>query len=102
MTVVDKFRSLAAAGEPLPLDDGGEATIGVVHVDDAVRIMLEQPSRPGVSAENLSAGSVTVAGVAALAEGREPPVAPRCEFRSPFAYEHDLGGYLAAGPSSER
>ena len=36
-TVVDKFRRLAAAGEQLPLDDGGRATIGVVHVEDAAR-----------------------------------------------------------------
>src|SRR5439155_12699535 len=38
-TVVDKFRRLAAAGEPLPLDDGGRATIGVVHVEDAARLL---------------------------------------------------------------
>src|SRR3954470_974219 len=40
-TVVDKFRRLAAAGEPLTLDDGGRATIGVVHVEDAARILLD-------------------------------------------------------------
>ena len=28
-------------GEPLPLDGGGRATIGVVHVDDAARILLD-------------------------------------------------------------
>ena len=44
-TVVDKFRRLAAAGEPLPLDDGGRATIGVVHVEDAARILLDSPVR---------------------------------------------------------
>jgi nucleoside-diphosphate-sugar epimerase len=103
-TVVDKFRALAAAGEPLPLDDGGEATIGVVHVDDAARIMLEQPSRPGISVENVSAESLTVADVAAWVEGREPRGGARCEFRSPYAYRHSLRGYLAApaGRSSER
>src|SRR3954469_21899548 len=37
-TVVDKFRRLAERGEELPLDDGGRATIGVVHVEDAARI----------------------------------------------------------------
>ena len=46
-TVVDKFRRLAAAGEQLPLDDGGRATIGVVHVEDAARIMLDSPAGPG-------------------------------------------------------
>src|SRR3954452_24082000 len=34
-TGVDKFRRLAERGEELPLDDGGRATIGVVHVEDA-------------------------------------------------------------------
>ena len=33
-TVVDKFRRLAAAGEPLTIDGGGRATIGAVHVAD--------------------------------------------------------------------
>ena len=42
-TVVDKFCRLAAAGEPLQLDDGGKATIGVVHVEDAACIMLDRP-----------------------------------------------------------
>src|SRR3954451_20851952 len=40
-TVVDKFKRLAAEGQQLTLDDGGRATIGVVHVDDAARIMLD-------------------------------------------------------------
>ena len=34
-TVVDKFRRLAEAGAELTLDDGGRATIGVVHVHHA-------------------------------------------------------------------
>jgi nucleoside-diphosphate-sugar epimerase len=95
-TVVDKFRALAAAGEPLPLEDGGEGTIGVVHVDDVARIMLEQPSGDGVSVENVSAESLTVADVAALVEGREPRGGARCQFRSPYAYRHSLREYLAA------
>src|SRR3954451_7978087 len=68
-TVVDKFRRLAAAGEELTLDDGGRATIGVVHVEDVVRIMLDGPL-PG--AANVAAETVTVADVAALAQGQEP------------------------------
>ena len=60
------------AGQPLPLDDGGTATIGVVHVDDVARILLA--ARPaGVEAHNVVAETITVADVAALAEGREPP-----------------------------
>ena len=48
---MDKFRRLAAAGEELTLDDGGRATIGVVHVEDVARILLESPRAPGVSRE---------------------------------------------------
>ena len=69
-TVVDKFRRLAAAGEELPLDDGGRATIGVVHVEDAARILLESP-RSALEVENVAAETVTVAGVAALARGEQ-------------------------------
>ena len=94
-TVVDKFRRMAAAGEPLSLDDGGEATIGVVHVDDAARAMLSSPSRPGVSAANVAAESVTVADVAALARQQEPLGAPACTFETPFEYRHNLADYLA-------
>ena len=75
-TVVDKFRRLAAAGEELPLDDGGRATIGVVHVEDAARILLESP-RSALEVENVVAETMTVADVAALAarraDGRRSP-----------------------------
>jgi nucleoside-diphosphate-sugar epimerase len=92
-TVVDKFRRLAAQGQPLPLDDGGTATIGVVHVDDAARILLA--ARPaGVEAHNVVAETVTVAGVAALAEGREPPGGAAWTFATAFRYDHDVAGYL--------
>jgi nucleoside-diphosphate-sugar epimerase len=92
-TVVDKFRRLAAAGEPLPLDDGGGATVGVVHVDDAARILLDMDSG-GVSIENVAAESVTVARIAALAEGRDSTGEPACTFSSPFDYRHRLADYL--------
>jgi nucleoside-diphosphate-sugar epimerase len=91
-TVVDKFRRLAAAGEPLPLDAGGEATIGVVHVDDVARIMLDAP--PG--AANVAAESVTVADVAALARGELASGSPACTYLTPFSYGHRLAGYLGA------
>src|SRR3954453_454377 len=42
-TVIDKFRRLAAAGEPLTLDAGGQATIGAVHIDDVARLLLDCP-----------------------------------------------------------
>jgi UDP-glucose 4-epimerase len=89
-TVVDKFRRLAAAGEELPLDDGGRATIGVVHVADAARILLE--AKPG--AENVAAETVTVADVAALARGEEPAGGAAYTIASPFQYEHRLADYL--------
>jgi nucleoside-diphosphate-sugar epimerase len=95
-TVVDKFRMLAARGEALPLDDGGRATIGVVHVDDAARILLDaQPE--GIEAANVAAETATVADVAALAEGREPADGAAWTVRSPFRYRHRLAGYLGGG-----
>lgn len=95
-TVVDTFRRLARAGEPLPLEGGGRAAIGVVHVDDAARILLEADPREGVSAANVAAETVTVADVAALAEGREPAGDAPVRFLSPFAYHHRVADYLAA------
>ena len=92
-TVVDKFRRLASEGAPLPLDEGGRATIGVVHVDDAARILLEVPAT-GLIVANVAAETVTVADVAALAEGRPADSTPACTFESPFAYEHRLADYL--------
>ena len=91
-TVVDKFRRLAAAGEPLPLDDGGTATIGVVHVDDVARIMLDGPPS---GASNVAAETVTVAGVAALARGESPAGGASWTVASPFEYRHSLAEYLA-------
>jgi nucleoside-diphosphate-sugar epimerase len=89
-TVVDKFRRLAAAGEPLPLDDGGRAAIGVVHVEDVARVLLEPPH----GTHNVAAETVTVADVAALAEGREQAGEPACNFVSPFTYRHRVADYL--------
>jgi nucleoside-diphosphate-sugar epimerase len=92
-TVVDKFRRLAARGEPLTLDGGGRATIGVVHVADAARILLA--ARPaGVEAANVVAETITVADVAALAEGREPAGDAAWTFATPYTYEHRVAGYL--------
>ena len=93
-TVVDKFRRMAAAGEELTLDNGGRATIGVVHVDDVARVLLEQPAGPGISAANVAAETVTVADVAALARGEQPPGGATHTFSTPFEYEHKLAGYL--------
>jgi nucleoside-diphosphate-sugar epimerase len=89
-TVVDKFRRLATAGEDLTLDDGGRATIGVVHVDDVAKIMLVAP--PGLA--NVAAETVTVADVAALAKGEEPRGGATHTFSSPFEYEHSLAEYM--------
>jgi nucleoside-diphosphate-sugar epimerase len=89
-TVVDKFRRLAKSGEELQLDDGGRATIGVVHVEDAALILLA--ARPGV--ENLAAETLTVADVAALARGGEPAGGASFTVSSPFSYRHRLADYL--------
>jgi nucleoside-diphosphate-sugar epimerase len=89
-TVVDKFRRLAAAGEELPLDDGGRATIGVVHVEDAARILLAAQPR----IENVAAETLTVADVAALARGEEPAGEAAFTVSSPFSYRHRLADYL--------
>jgi UDP-glucose 4-epimerase len=93
-TVVDRFRRLAAEGRELPLDDGGRATIGVVHVADAARILLDSPSEPGVTAANLAAETATVADVAALARGEEADDAAAFTVKSPFEYRHRLADYL--------
>ena len=94
-TVVDKFRRLAAAGEPLPLDYGGRATIGVVHVEDVARIALGESGGNGVTTANLAAETVTVADVAALARGETPPGGASCRFESAYEYRHRLVDYLA-------
>jgi nucleoside-diphosphate-sugar epimerase len=87
VTVIDKFRRLAAAGEPLPVDDP-DAVLGAVHVEDAARILLEA----GPGTENVCAETMTVGQVAALARGEDPAGAPqpRWRYTSPFAYEHRL------------
>jgi UDP-glucose 4-epimerase len=90
-TVVDKFRRLALAGEELPLDDEGRATIGVVHVDDAAQILLE--ATPGTA--NVAAETVTVADVAALARGEQPRGHSTVRFVSQFSYVHRLEEYLS-------
>jgi len=91
-TVVDKFRRLAAAGEPLPID-APEATIGVVHLEDAARAFLDAPE---ATVENVAAETVTVGDVAALATGERPGGAASGTYLSPFDYRHTLAGYLTA------
>ena len=89
-TVVDRFRRLATAGEPLPMDDP-DAAIGVVHVEDAARILLDAPPR---CVENVAAETVTVGDVAALARGEQPRGRPACTFVSPFEYRHRVADYF--------
>ena len=93
-TVVDKFRRLAAAGESLPLDDGGRATIGVAHVSDVARILLGAPAGRGVTAENVAAETLTVADVAALAQGDVADGRAAWTYTTPFAYRHRVAEYL--------
>jgi nucleoside-diphosphate-sugar epimerase len=94
--VVDKFRRLASAGEPLPLERSGRAPIGVVSVDDVAQIMLESPCAGGITVDNLAAESVTVRDVAALARGEERSDTPPVTFSSPFTYRHTVADYLRA------
>ena len=94
-TVVDKFRRLAADGQPLTLDDSGRATIGAVHVADAARILLDAPHRPGIEVANVAADTISVADVAALARGQERTTPAAWEFATPFAYRHRVAEYLA-------
>jgi UDP-glucuronate decarboxylase len=93
-TVVDKFRRLVAAGEEPQLDAGGQATIGVVHVEDAARILLGTPSEPGVSVANVAAETVTVRDVARLARGEPAEDDPAWTVASPYSYRHMLTDYL--------
>jgi nucleoside-diphosphate-sugar epimerase len=94
-TVVDKFRRLAETDEPLPLDDGGGAPIGVAHVEDVARILHASPAATGVTVSNVAAESLTVADVAALARGGAQDGTPLCTYATPFAYEHKLADYMA-------
>jgi nucleoside-diphosphate-sugar epimerase len=95
LTVVDKFRRLVAAGDEPKLDDGGHATIGVVHVEDVARILLAAPSEPGIAAVNVAAETVTVRDVARLARGERAEDTPAWTVASPFSYRHKLADYLA-------
>ena len=105
-TVIDKFRQLAAAGEPLTLDGGGRATIGAVHVADAARLLLDcaVPEPGGVVAYNVAAETLTVADAAALAEGREPAGGAAWTVAPQLDYRHRVADYLggARGEAAER
>ena len=94
-TVVDKFRRRVAAGEEPTLDAGGSATVGVVHVEDAARILLAAPAESGISAANVAAETVTVRDLARLARGEPPEDDPGWTVTSPFAYRHAVRDYLA-------
>jgi len=94
-TVVDKFRRLVAAGEEPQLDAGGEATIGVVHVEDVARILLATPSSADSSTANVAAETITVRDVARLARGGQAEDAPAWTVASPFSYGHGLAQYLS-------
>lgn len=94
VTVVDTFRRLVAAGEELRIDDP-RATIGVVHVADAARILLDEAPAAGDSrVANVAAETVTVGDVAALARGEAPAGDAPCSYVSPYAYEHALEDHL--------
>jgi nucleoside-diphosphate-sugar epimerase len=95
-TVIDKFHRLAATGSELTLDGGGRATIGAIHVADAARLLLDcdVPAPGGVASYNLAAETLTVADVAALAEGRTPAGGAAWTVASQLEYEHRVAEYL--------
>ncbi|MEA2272452.1 MAG: UDP-glucose 4-epimerase [Solirubrobacteraceae bacterium] len=94
-TVVDKFRRRSAAGESLQHDDGGAAPLGVAHIDDVARILLDDaPLEGGTTAANVAAETVTVADVAALARGESPQGGAAWTCATPFTYETRLADYL--------
>jgi nucleoside-diphosphate-sugar epimerase len=95
-TVIDKFQRLAAAGSELTLDGGGRATIGAVHVADAARLLLdcEVPAPGDVASYNVAAETLTVADVAALAEGRAPAGGAAWTVAPQLEYEHRVAEYL--------
>ena len=88
-TVVDKFRRLAEAGLELTIDDPA-TTIGVVHVEDAARILLEA----GPGAANVVGETLTVGDVASLVRGEPTTGTPTCTYSSPFEYRHGVRSYL--------
>lgn len=88
-TVVDKFRRLAEAGLELTIDDPA-TTIGVVHVEDAARILLEA----GPGAANVVGETLTVGDVASLVRGEPETGTPTCTYSSPFEYRHGVRSYL--------
>lgn len=97
VTVIDKFRRAAAAGEPLTLDGGGRATIGAVHVADAARLLLDCPvPDPGEVANlNVAAETLTVADVAALAEARDAAGEVAWTVTPQADYQHSVRAYLS-------
>jgi UDP-N-acetylglucosamine/UDP-N-acetyl-alpha-D-glucosaminouronate 4-epimerase len=90
LTVVDKFRALVKRGEEPALDNGGAATIGVVHVEDAARALLA--AEPGPS--NVAAETITVSDVARLARGEARKDDRAFTVTSPYEYRHRLESYL--------
>jgi nucleoside-diphosphate-sugar epimerase len=90
LTVVDKFRRQTMTGEQPTLDQGGRATVGVVHVEDAARALLE--AVPGPS--NVAAETITVADVARLARGEERRDEPAFTIVSPYEYRYSVEEYL--------
>ena len=94
VTVVDTFRRRVAAGEELRIDDP-RSTIGVVHVADAARILLEEaPARGELRVANVVAETVTVGDIATLARRGDAAGDAPCTYDSDYDYEHGLEKYL--------
>ena len=68
----------------------------VAAQDNIIFTVVARSTSPEVARDvaNVAAETITVADVAALAEGREPVGGAAWTVRSPYAYEHTVAGYL--------
>jgi hypothetical protein len=60
--------------------------------------MLRSPAAEGASVDNVAAEALTVADLAALAQGETPAGGASCSFRTSFSYRHRVADYLRQAP----
>ena len=84
-----------APGEPLPLDAGGAATIGVVDVPTPAGSCSNDPTSRASAADNVAAETLTVGGHRGARRGGEP-AAGQGRLRRAFPYQHRLSRSILA------